>query len=136
MKEQTFAIIKPDVVSAKNSGKVIDLIEENGFEILGMEKIRMNKAKAEVFYAVHKERPFFSELVEFMTSGPVVIMTLEKEGAIAEWRNLMGETDSQKAAEGTIRNLFGTDKGINAIHGSDSPETAKAEIQLFFPELA
>ena len=101
-----------------------------------MEKISLNNAKAEEFYAVHKERPFFSELVEFMSSGPVVVMVLEKENAIAGWRELMGDTDSQKAAHGTIRNLFGTDKGINAVHGSDATETAQAEIQFFFPELA
>ena len=135
MKEKTFAIIKPDVVLAKNSGKVIDLVEENGFDIVKMEKISLSKEKAEEFYSVHKDRPFFSELVEFMTSGPVVVMAIEKENAVPEWRKLMGETDSQKALPGTVRYLFGTDKGKNAVHGSDAVETAKTEIQLFFPEL-
>jgi nucleoside-diphosphate kinase len=132
---KTFAIIKPDVVKAKNTGKVIDMIEKHGFELLGMKKLHLTKEQAEAFYEVHKDRPFFDELVEFMISGPVVVMVISKENAIPEWRNLMGDTDSQNAKPGTIRNKFGTDKGINAVHGSDAPETAKIEIQQFFPEL-
>ena len=130
--ERTFAIIKPDAVKAKNAGAIIDMIEKNGFEIVRMEKIHLSKDKAEGFYAVHKGKPFFDELVEFMTSGPVIVMALEKENAIKAWRDLMGNTDSKLAAPGTIRNLFGTDKGVNAAHGSDAPETAQQEITYFF----
>lgn len=133
--ERTFAMIKPDAVAAKNAGKIIDLIEQNGFTIVGMRKMTIDKAKAEQFYAVHKERPFFGELVSFVTSGPVVVMALEKDNAVKAWRDLMGATDSRKADKGTIRNLFGTDIGKNAAHGSDAAETAKTELALFFPEL-
>jgi len=133
--ERTLAIIKPDAVSANNSGKIIDMIEQNGFNIIRMEKMQMDNAKAEGFYAVHKEKPFFGELIEFITSGPVVVMVLEKDNAIQAWRDLIGSTDSRKAAEGTIRNLFGTDHAINAVHGSDAPETAQFESTYFFPNL-
>lgn len=135
MTERTFAMIKPDAVAAKNAGKIIDLIEQNGFTIVGMRKMNIDKAKAEQFYAVHKERPFFGELVSFVTSGPVVVMALEKDNAVKAWRDLMGATDSRKADKGTIRNLFGTDIGKNAAHGSDAADTAKTELALFFPEL-
>lgn len=135
MMERTFAMIKPDAVAAKNSGKIIDLIEQNGFTIVGMRKMTIDKSKAEQFYAVHKERPFFGELVSFVTSGPVVVLALEKDNAVKAWRDLMGATDSRKAEKGTIRNLFGTDIGKNAAHGSDAPETAKTELALFFPDL-
>lgn len=135
MTERTFAMIKPDAVAAKNAGKIIDLIEQNGFTIVGMRKMNIDKAKAEQFYAVHKERPFFGELVSFVTSGPVVVMALEKDNAVKAWRDLMGATDSRKADKGTIRNLYGTDIGKNAAHGSDAAETAKTELALFFPEL-
>lgn len=132
-KEITLAIIKPDAVAAKNSGKIIDLIEKNGFEILGLGKIQLTKEHAEDFYAVHKDRPFFGELVEFMTSGPVIVLALEKENAVADWRKLMGETDPAKAAEGTVRKLFGKNIGENATHGSDSVENAENEVEFFFP---
>lgn len=135
MTERTFAMIKPDAVAAKNSGKIIDMIEQNGFTILGMRKMTINKAKAEEFYAVHKERPFFGELVSFVTSGPVVVLALERDNAVKAWRDLMGATDSRKADKGTVRNLFGTDIGKNAAHGSDSVENAQLELKLFFPEL-
>lgn len=135
MTERTFAMIKPDAVAAKNAGKIIDLIEQNGFTIVGMRKMNIDKVKAEQFYAVHKERPFFGELVSFVTSGPVVVMALEKDNAVKAWRDLMGATDSRKADKGTIRNLFGTDIGKNAAHGSDAADTAKTELALFFPEL-
>lgn len=135
MIERTFAMIKPDAVAAKNSGKIIDLIEQNGFTILGLQKTKIQKNKAQEFYAVHKERPFFGELVDFVTSGPVIVMALERDNAIKAWRDLMGATDSKKAAQGTIRNLFGTDIGNNAVHGSDAPETAQTELALFFPNL-
>ena len=117
MMERTFAIIKPDAVKAGNSGKIIDRIEQEGFNIVGMKKLHMSREKAELFYAVHAERPFFSELVEFMTSGPVIVMALEKDGAIAAWRDLMGATNPAEAAEGTIRKLFATSIGENATHG-------------------
>jgi len=135
MIERTLAIIKPDAVGAKNSGSIIDMIEKNGFNIVRMEKIQLSKEKAEGFYAVHKDKPFFDDLIGYVTSGPVIVMVLEKENAIQAWRDLMGCTDSQKAAPGTIRNLFGTDKSINATHGSDAPETAQYEITYFFPNL-
>lgn len=135
MVERTFAMIKPDAVAARNAGKIIDLIESNGFTIVGMEKTKLSKDKAGIFYAVHKERPFYGELVDFVSSGPVVLLALEKEGAIAAWRDLMGATDPLKAAPGTIRKLFGTHVGANATHGSDAPETAQQELALFFPNL-
>jgi nucleoside-diphosphate kinase len=133
--ERTFAIIKPDAVKAKNSGKIIDLIEQNGFEIVGMEKLTIGKDKAKTFYGVHKERPFFNDLVEFITSGPVIVMVLQKENAIKAWRDLMGATNPEQAAPGTIRKLYGASIGSNAAHGSDAPETAKTEIALFFPHV-
>lgn len=133
--EKTFAIIKPDAVAAKNAGKIIDMIESNGFDVLRMDKVQWDKSDAEQFYAVHKERPFFGELVEFMTSGPVVMMVLEKNNAIAAWRDLMGATNPAQAAEGTIRKLFGANIGNNATHGSDAAETANLEIGQFYPEL-
>jgi nucleoside-diphosphate kinase len=135
MIERTLAMIKPDAVKAKNSGAIIDIIEKNNFDILRMEKIQLSKEKAKQFYAIHKGKPFFDELIDFVTSGPVIVMVLQKDNAIQVWRDLMGCTDSRKAASGTIRNLFGTDKSINAVHGSDSPETAKQEIAYFFPQL-
>lgn len=135
MMEMTFAIIKPDAIKAKNSGRIIDIIERNGFDILRMHKITMSKEQAERFYDIHRERPFFNELVTMMTSGPIVIMALQKENAVKAWRNLMGETNPANAAEGTIRKLYGTDIGHNATHGSDSPENAELEIKQFFPEL-
>jgi nucleoside-diphosphate kinase len=136
MKEITFAIIKPDAVSARNTGNIIKMIEDHGFEIVRMLKGRLHTKDAETFYAIHKDKPFFGELVEFITSGPIVIMALEKENAIADWRKLMGATDSLKAEEGTVRKAYGTDISHNAVHGSDASETAKQELSLFFPELA
>lgn len=133
--QKTFAMIKPDAVAAKNSGKIIDMIEKNGFTILAMEKTQLSKEKASEFYAVHKERPFFGELVEFVTSGPVIVLALEKENGILAWRDLMGATDPLKASEGTIRKIFGKNIGNNATHGSDAPETAQVELELFFPKL-
>lgn len=135
MTQRTFAMIKPDAVAAKNSGKIIDMIEQHGFTIIGMRKMNLNTKKAEEFYAVHKERPFFGELVSFVSSGPVIVLALEKENAVKEWRDLMGATDSRKADKGTVRNLYGTDIGKNATHGSDAPETAQQELALFFTDL-
>lgn len=132
MTEKTFAMIKPDAVKNKNIGKIITMIEQNSFKIQHMEKLQLTKEKARQFYAVHKERPFYQELVEFVISGPVIVMELEKESAIKAWRNLMGATDPTKADNDTIRKLFGTDIGSNAVHGSDAPETAQQELRLFF----
>ena len=135
MKEITFAMIKPDATQAKNSGKIIDLVEKHGFEITHMRKILLTKQKAQSFYAVHKDRSFFQELVTFVTSKPVIIMALTKENAIKDWRQLMGSTDPAQAEKGTMRKLFGTNISSNAVHGSDSPQAAKQELGLFFPEL-
>lgn len=134
--ERTFAIIKPDAVKSKFSGKIIDRIEQEGFDIVGMKKLHMSKQQAEAFYAVHKERPFYGELTNFMCSGPVIVMALQKDGAIKAWRDLMGTTDPAQAESNTLRKLFAKSKGENATHGSDAPETAKEEIAFFFPELA
>lgn len=132
MIEHTFAMIKPDAVSAKQAGKIIDMIEQNGFVILRLVKGQLSKDMAELFYDIHKERPFFKELVDFVISGPVIIMVLEKENAIKGWRDLMGATDPLKADEGTVRKQFGTSIGKNVVHGSDAPETAARELMLFF----
>jgi nucleoside-diphosphate kinase len=134
--ERTLAIIKPDAVRAKNAGKIIDRIETEGFTIVGMKKLHMSQQQAEDFYAIHKGKPFYAELVEFMSSGPVVVMALEKNNAIQVWRDLMGSTDPVKAAPNTLRKLYGTNVGVNATHGSDAPQTAAIEIKFFFPELA
>ncbi len=136
MAEKTFAIIKPDAVKAKNSGKIIDRVEQEGFNIVTLKKLHLTKEQAESFYGVHKDKGFFDELVEFMISGPVIVMVLEKDEAIKSWRDLMGNTDPAQATQNTIRKLYGTDKGVNATHGSDAPETAKEEIKFFFPELS
>ena len=133
--EQTLTIIKPDSTSSAHIGDIIAEIEKAGFRILGMRLVHLSRADAEVFYQVHRERPFFNDLVSFMTEGPVVPIALERENAIAKLREVMGATDSTKAAEGTIRNKFGTGIERNAIHGSDAPETASAELRFFFSDL-
>ncbi len=132
--EQTFAIIKPDAVKAGNAGKIISMIEDKGFEILRLQKGQLSKDLAELFYDVHKEKPFFNELVEFISSGPIIIMALQKDDSINEWRKLMGATDPANAEEGTVRKQFGSSIGQNAVHGSDSPDTARQELGLFFAE--
>jgi nucleoside-diphosphate kinase len=134
MKEKTFAMIKPDAVHAGYSGQIIDAIEKNGFTIVRMEKRTIDEPLAKKFYGVHATKPFFGELVQQITSGPVIVLMLEKEGAIAAWRTLMGATDPQKSAEGTLRRRFGSSIGMNAVHGSDMTETAKTELALFFPK--
>ncbi len=134
--QRTFAIIKPDAVQAMNSGNIINRIEQEGFTIVSMKKIHMTQSQAEQFYAVHRERPFFGELVSFMVSGPCVVLALQKDNAIAAWRDLMGATNPANAAPNTLRKLYGANVGSNATHGSDAPETAAAELALFFPELA
>src|SRR6478735_6687489 len=131
----TFAMIKPDAVAAKNSGKIIDMIEQDGFEIVRMQKVIIAKDLAEEFYAEHKEKPFFNELVEFIVSAPVIIMALHKEEAIPSWRKLIGATDPAKAELGTIRYMFGTNIGNNAVHGSLDSASATTELELFFPDL-
>jgi nucleoside-diphosphate kinase len=131
----TFAMIKPDAVRAGNTGAIINLIEKSGFEIVRMEKKTLNRATVEEFYAVHKARPFFGEMVEFVISGPAVLLALKKDDAVLAWRDLMGATNPATATYGTVRKLYGTSIGSNAAHGSDAPETAKTELGLFFPDL-
>ena len=130
--ERTLSIIKPDAVEANKTGAVNAMLEGAGLRIVAQKRVRLSREKAEGFYAEHKERPFFGELVEFMTRGPVVIQVLEGEGAIARNREVMGATNPADADEGTIRKVFGASVGENAVHGSDSPESAKREIAYFF----
>ena len=130
--QTTLAILKPDSVAAGNAGNILAHLEKEGFRIVAMKKLRLAKAQAETFYAVHAERPFYGSLVGFMTSGPVVPMALERENAVAHLRQVMGATDSEKAEAGTVRKLYGTGIERNAIHGSDSPENAALEVGFFF----
>lgn len=130
--KMTFAMIKPDAVRAGNIGNIIQRITDNGFKVRAMKMLHMTKHVAEGFYAVHRERPFFGELVLFMTSGPSVLLALERENAVQAWRDLMGPTDSTKAPKGTIRGDFGANVQENATHGSDSPENARIELSYFF----
>ncbi|MFP4477101.1 MAG: nucleoside-diphosphate kinase [Desulfatibacillaceae bacterium] len=130
--ERTLSIIKPDAVAANHIGDIVNRFEKAGLTIAGMKMLRMNRPQAEGFYAVHRERPFFGSLVEFMTSGPVVVMILEGEDAISKNREIMGPTNSNDAPSGTIRGDFGTDVEKNAVHGSDATETAATEISYFF----
>jgi len=134
MSERTLTIFKPDAVSAGRSGAMLARLEEEGFRLLGVKKLRLSPEQARVFYAVHRERPFFEGLVRFMTEGPVVAAALERENAVVHLRNTMGATDSKKAEKGTLRNLYGTDIERNAIHGSDSAENAAKEVAFFFSE--
>ncbi len=130
--ERTFSIIKPDAVAKNKVGEVVALLEAGGLRVVAQRMLRMTKEQAEAFYGVHRERPFFGALVAFMTEGPVVVQVLEGENAVARNREIMGATDSKKAAPGTIRNRCGTDIERNAVHGSDAAETAKQEIGFFF----
>jgi nucleoside-diphosphate kinase len=130
--ERTFSILKPDATERNLTGAVNALIEKAGLRVVAQKRIRMTREQAETFYAVHKARPFFGELVEFMTSGPVVVQVLEGENAIAKYREVMGATDPAKAADGTIRKLHARSVGENTVHGSDAPETAAIEIAQFF----
>ncbi|WP_201352550.1 nucleoside-diphosphate kinase [Hydrogenimonas urashimensis] len=132
--ERTLSIIKPDAVKKNVIGKIIDRFESNGLRIAAMKKVQLSAQDAGEFYAVHKERPFFGELVEFMTSGPVVVMVLEGENAVAKNRELMGATNPKEAAPGTIRADFAESIDANAVHGSDSLENAKTEIAFFFAQ--
>jgi nucleoside-diphosphate kinase len=134
MSNKTYGMIKPDAVSKNFSGKIIDKILETGFKIRGMKLMKMSLDQAQEFYAVHKERPFYGELVEYITSGPVIALALEKDNAVADFRLLLGATDPLEAADGTIRKLFGESKAVNAIHGSDSDENANLEINFIFKQ--
>jgi nucleoside-diphosphate kinase len=132
---KTFAIIKPDAVQSGNTGKIVAHIQQAGFRILGMKLTRISLPQARKFYEVHAERGFYAELVEFMSSGPSLVMALEAEGAVQKWRDTIGATDPAEAAEGTIRKLYAENKGRNAVHGSDSDENAAIEIGFFFSGL-
>jgi len=132
--ERTLAILKPDCVRKNLQGEVLARIQKAGFKVLGLKQIRLTKEAAGAFYTVHKSRPFYSGLVEFMTSGPCVPIALEKENAVSDYRTLIGATDPKDASEGTIRKLFADNKGENIVHGSDSPENGKIEVAFFFSE--
>ncbi|MBV9996580.1 MAG: nucleoside-diphosphate kinase [Caulobacteraceae bacterium] len=134
MTERTLSIIKPDATRRNLTGKINAVIEEAGLRIVGQRRIRMSRAQAEAFYGIHKEKPFFGELVEFMTSGPVVVQVLEGEGAVSRYREVMGATNPANAAPGTIRQLYAESFTGNSVHGSDSPENARDEISQFFTE--
>ena len=133
--ERTFSMIKPDATRRNITGKIVDRLESAGLKLVAQKRILITKAQAEAFYGVHRERPFFGELVETMTSGPVVVQVLEGEGAILKNREVMGATNPAQAAEGTIRKDFAVSIGENSVHGSDAAETAKAEIAFFFSDI-
>jgi nucleoside-diphosphate kinase len=130
--QTTFSIIKPDAVASGKAGKILALLEENGFRIVALRMLKLSQGQAEGFYAVHKERPFYSGLVKFMTEGPVIVMALEREDAVKKLREVMGATNPANAADGTVRKLFAESIERNAIHGSDAPETAAQELAFFF----
>jgi len=132
--ERTLCIIKPDAVKKKVQGHIIQKILDAGFQILGMKMLNLTQSQAEAFYAVHKEKPFYKDLVEFMTSGPVVTIALQKENAITDYRKLIGATDPAKADEGTVRKLYANSVQENAVHGSDSVENGMSEVGFFFSE--
>jgi nucleoside-diphosphate kinase len=131
---RTLAIIKPDAVGSSHAGKIIAHLQEKGFRILGLRMTRMTREQAGAFYAVHRERPFYAELVDFMVSGPVIPIALERDDAVRSLRDVIGATDPAEAADGTIRKLYAESKGRNAIHASDSDENAAAEVAFFFAE--
>ena len=130
--QRTFTIIKPDAVRKNAVGDIIEQFEKNGFRILAMKMLEISKRQAEEFYAVHAHRPFYTSLTDFMSSGPIIVMALEKEGAIAAWRDLMGPTNPANASEGTIRKKWGSSIEQNATHGSDAEDTARFELSYFF----
>ena len=132
--ERTLVMIKPDGVERNLIGKIISIFEEKGLRVVALKKLKLSKEQAKTFYIVHKERPFYESLTDYIISGPVVAMVLEGENAIKKVREIMGATDPKEAEEGTIRKLFGVDKEKNTVHGSDSPESAKKEIYFFFSE--
>ena len=133
--ERTLAIVKPDGVERKLAGRVLQRIEEEGLRIVGLRLVRLTRGQAEGFYAVHRQRPFFGALTEFMSSGPAIVIVLEAENAIARWREIMGATNPAQAAPGTLRKQFATDIERNVVHGSDAAATAAFEIAYFFPQL-
>ncbi|MFN3781576.1 MAG: nucleoside-diphosphate kinase [Candidatus Kapaibacteriota bacterium] len=130
--QRTLAIIKPDSVEKKVIGDIVRRIEEGGFKILALKLTRLTENQAKAFYEIHKDKPFYNELVKYMTSGPIVPIALEKENAVEDFRKLIGNTDPAKAEKGTIRNIYGTNIERNAIHGSDSPENGEKEVLFFF----
>jgi nucleoside-diphosphate kinase len=130
--ERTFSMIKPDAVAAGQAGEILAMIERAGFKILALRMTRLSEAEAQGFYAVHRERPFFSGLIKFMTEGPIIVMALEREDAVKKLRDVMGATNPANAAEGTIRKRFASNIERNCIHGSDAPETAAVELSFFF----
>lgn len=132
MTERTFSIIKPDAVAANQAGEILAMLQQAGFKILGLKMTRLTEVQAQGFYAVHKERPFFSGLVKFMTEGPIIVMALERADAVKKLRDVMGATNPANAAEGTIRKKFAANIERNCIHGSDAPETAEQELRFFF----
>ena len=134
MTERTFSILKPDATERNLTGKINAVIEDAGLRIVAQRRIKMSRAQAEKFYEIHKERPFFGELVDFMTSGPVVVQVLEGDNAVAKYREVMGATNPANAADGTIRKLYAESVGENSVHGSDSQENAKIEIAQFFTD--
>ena len=134
MTNRTLAIIKPDAVKNNNTGLIFDHILKAGFNVLSFKLIKMTLAQAEGFYAVHAEKPFFDELTEFMSSGQCMVLALEKDNAVSAWRETIGATNPEEAAEGTIRRLYATSIGENAVHGADSDENAQKEIAFFFPD--
>ena len=134
MNNRTFAIIKPDAVKNGNTGKIYDKIIISGFKILGAKLIRMSLTQAQAFYEIHKGKPFYDELTNFMSSSQSMVLVLEKKNAVSEWRETIGATNPEEAAEGTIRRLYATSIGENAVHGSDSDENAQKEIAFFFPD--
>jgi nucleoside-diphosphate kinase len=133
--QKTFSIIKPDAVATGKAGKILSLIEENGFRIVALRMTKLSQSQAEGFYAVHSERPFYGSLVKFMTEGPVIVMALEREDAVKKLREVMGATNPANAAEGTVRKLYAESIERNAIHGSDAPETAAEELKYFFTSI-
>jgi len=135
MKNFTFTIIKPDAVSNGYTGKILDLIIQNNFKVKALKMLQLSKEEAEKFYIIHKERPFYKELVDFMISGPLVVACLEKNNAVLDFRTLIGATDPAEADNGTIRKLYAENKGRNAVHGSDSDENALLEINFFFSQI-
>ena len=132
MGNRTFTMVKPEAVQAGNTGAILKMIEENGFRIVALKKVQLSIERAGIFYEIHKERPFYGELVEYMSSGPIVAAILEKENAVADFRALIGATNPTEADEGTIRKLFAESKSKNAIHGSDSDENAQIESDFHF----
>jgi nucleoside-diphosphate kinase len=130
--QRTLSIIKPDAVEKQKIGAIVERLEKEGFKLAAMKRLHLTLDQARGFYAVHRERPFFDELTKFMSRGPIVVMALDREDAIQKYRDVIGATDPKKAAEGTLRRAYGTDVGENALHGSDSPETAANEVAYFF----